>query len=346
MEITYSFIIPVFNRPIEIKELLESMRQLKFDRPFEVVIVEDGSTVPAKDIVDGFAEDLTISYFMKPNSGPGDSRNYGMKRAKGNYFLILDSDVILPPYYLSEVDKSLKQHFVHCFGGPDAAHGDFSPIQKAINYSMTSFLTTGGLRGGKRSIGKFQPRSFNMGLSKEAFEASEGFGRIHPGEDPDLALRLLENGYETCLFPEAYVYHKRRIDWTKFYQQVYKFGLVRPVLNKWHPDSKKLTFWFPSVFMAGLVLSLLLALFGFPQLLFFYGIYFVIIFFHSLLQNLSLEIAAYSVWATLVQFLGYGFGFCRSSYYLRILNEAPEKRFPKLFFKDAKKTEGLNQNPV
>lgn len=346
MEITYSFIIPVYNRPIEIKELLESMRQLKFDRPFEVVIVEDGSTDPAKDIVDDFSEELNISYFMKPNSGPGDSRNYGMQRAKGNYFLILDSDVILPPYYLMEIDNALKEKFVHCFGGPDAAHGDFSSIQKAINYSMTSFLTTGGLRGGKRSIGKFQPRSFNMGLSKEAFLVSEGFGRIHPGEDPDLALRLIAKGYDTCLFSNAYVYHKRRIDWEKFYHQVYKFGMVRPILNEWHPESKRLTFWFPSIFMAGLILGILLAFFGIPYLLYLYGLYFLAIFIHSLVLNYNVVIAVYSVWATIVQFLGYGFGFCRSSYYLRILKEAPEKRFPKLFFKDAKKTEDLNQNAV
>lgn len=346
MEITYSFVIPVFNRPVEIKELLESMQQLKFDKPFEVVIVEDGSTNTSKDIIEGFSEVLNISYFQKPNSGPGDSRNYGMKRAKGNYFLILDSDVILPPYYLSQVDKELQKQFVHCFGGPDAAHGNFSPVQKAINYSMTSLLTTGGIRGGKKMVGKFQPRSFNMGLSKEAFEASGGFGRIHPGEDPDLALRLRKKNYETRLFPEAYVYHKRRIDWSKFYQQVYKFGLVRPILNKWHPDSAKPTFWFPSLFITGFLLSVILLLFGIIELFFIFCLYFAVIFVHSLIQNTSVEIAVYSVWATIVQFLGYGFGFCQSTYYIRILNEAPEKRFPKLFFQDAKKTEGLNENTV
>ena len=346
MEITYSFIIPVFNRPTEIKELLESMRELKFRQAFEVVIVEDGSSIPSNEVVERFSDDLNISYYRKSNSGPGDSRNYGMQRAKGNYFLILDSDVILPPYYLSEVDQALKEHFTHCFGGPDAAHGDFSPVQKAINYSMTSFLTTGGIRGGKMMIGEFQPRSFNMGLSREAFEASGGFGRIHPGEDPDLALRLQKCGYETNLFPEAYVYHKRRIDWSKFYQQVYKFGLVRPILNQWHPSSKKPTFWFPSLFITGMILSLILALFGLPEFLYLYGVYFLVIFGHSMIQNTSIMIAAYSVWATLVQFLGYGFGFCKSTYYLRIRNEAPEKRFPKLFFQDAKKTEDLNQNPV
>ena len=346
MEITYSFIIPVYNRPTEIKELLESMQELKFDAPFEVVIVEDGSTDSSEDIVEKFSKMLNISYYRKPNSGPGDSRNFGMKRAKGNYFLILDSDVILPPYYLAEIDKALKKKFVNCFGGPDAAHGDFSTVQKAINYSMTSVLTTGGIRGGKKMVGKFQPRSFNMGLSKAAFEASGGFGRIHPGEDPDLALRLQKSGCETNLLPEAYVYHKRRIDWKKFFQQVYKFGLVRPILNKWHPESAKITFWFPTVFSAGFILSIILLMMGWPLLFSLYLLYFFVIFLHSLVLNTSLEIALYSVWAALVQFFGYGLGFCRSTCYLRFFNEAPEKRFPKLFFQNGKKTEDHHQEPV
>lgn len=346
MEISYSFIIPVFNRPNEVKELLSSMQELKFDRTFEVVIVEDGSTVDSEKVVREFSSVLNISYYKKPNSGPGDSRNYGMKRATGNYFLILDSDVILPPYYLQEVDKALRNHFVHCFGGPDAAHGSFSLVQKAINYSMTSFVTTGGIRGGKQMVGKFQPRSFNMGLSREAFFNSGGYGVIHPGEDPDLALRLRKMGCETRLFSEAYVYHKRRIDWYKFFQQVYKFGLVRPILNKWHPESAKITFWFPAFFMLGFVLSLFLLVFGVPHLFLMFVLYFLLIFFHSLLLNNDAKIAAYSVWAVLVQFLGYGLGFCQSTYYLRILNETPEKRFPKLFFQDGKKTENLNQNTI
>jgi glycosyltransferase involved in cell wall biosynthesis len=335
MEISYSFVIPVYNRPQEIRELLESMRKLQFDNTFEIVIVEDGSTDDSREVVSGFSGELNISYYQKPNSGPGDSRNYGMSRAKGNYFLILDSDVILPSQYLTEVDKELQQEFVHCFGGPDAAHQEFSPVQKAINYAMTSFFTTGGIRGGKKQVGKFQPRSFNMGLSKKAFEATGGFGRIHPGEDPDLALRLQKSGFSTRLFQEAFVYHKRRIDWQKFYQQVHKFGLVRPILNKWHPASAKLTFWFPTLFMAGLLLAVGLAFFDSFYLLLAYAAYLILLFLHSLAINLSLTIALYSVWASLVQFSGYGLGFCLSTYYIRILNQDPEKRFPKLFFQHA-----------
>lgn len=312
-----------------------SMQQLNYEKDFEIVIVEDGSTLTSEDVVERFRNHLQITYYKKENTGPGDSRNFGMKRAGGNYFLILDSDVILPPQYLFEVEKELQKDYVDCFGGPDAAHEGFSAVQKAINYSMTSFLTTGGIRGGKKMLGKFQPRSFNMGLSKKAFEQSGGFGRIHPGEDPDLALRLQQVGFQTKLFPEAFVYHKRRIDWNKFYQQVYKFGLVRPILNKWHPESGKITFWFPSLFSLGFIVGVLLALFEIPMLLYFFLVYFVILFLHATVENRSLKIGAFSVWAALVQFFGYGLGFCRSTCYIRILNNKPQKRFPKLFFKDA-----------
>jgi glycosyltransferase involved in cell wall biosynthesis len=186
----FSIIIPVYNRPDEINELLESLVQSSYKINFEIVIVEDGSTITCEDVVQKFSDKLSISYYFKPNSGPGDSRNYGMKKAKGDYFIIFDSDCIIPNQYLSEVEKQLKSNYVDSFGGPDKALESFSNIQKAINFAMTSFLTTGGIRGGSEKIDKFQPRSFNMGISKKAFEASKGFSNIHPGEDPDLSIRL------------------------------------------------------------------------------------------------------------------------------------------------------------
>ena len=332
---SFSFIIPVYNRPQEIKELLESMRQLDYDKLFEVVIVEDGSKLNCETVIREYSESLNINYYQKENSGPGDSRNFGMKRAGGNYFLILDSDVLLPPEYLKKVEEHLEKDFVHCFGGPDAAHEGFTAVQKAINYSMTSFLTTGGIRGGKKMLNEFQPRSFNMGLSKEAFESSGGFGRIHPGEDPDLALRLQKKDFRTSFFSEAFVYHKRRIDWEKFYQQVYKFGLVRPILNEWHPDSAKIIFWFPTLFSAGLLLALGLLLLGFPFLMYLYIFYLSLIFLFALFQNKDLKIAFLSLRAALTQFLGYGLAFSRSTYYIRMLNRDPKRKFPQLFFQDA-----------
>jgi glycosyltransferase involved in cell wall biosynthesis len=333
MELSFSFIIPVYNRPNEIKELLSSLCLQTYDTPYEVVIVEDGSTLSSEDIVKEYADQLTISYYRKANSGPGDSRNYGMGRAKGNYFVVLDSDCILPPEYLREVSTSLEKEFVHCFGGPDAAHASFSNVQKAINYAMTSFITTGGIRGGTKAVDKFQPRSFNMGISKKAFEDVGGYGNIHPGEDPELTIRIWNKGYQTKLIPKAYVFHKRRIDWNKFYIQVNKFGMVRPILNQWHPATKKLTYWFPTLFCLGLLISLGLAFTGFLIPLSCYGIYLSVIFLDAFIKTKNLGVAFLALFATGVQFLGYGYGFLKSTAYLNFSNKKPEVLFPKLFFK-------------
>ncbi|WP_298498477.1 glycosyltransferase [uncultured Algibacter sp.] len=333
MQLQYSFIIPVYNRPDEIQELLESFEALYGDIPFEIVIIEDGSTKTSKAIIDSFKNKLDISYYFKENSGPGDSRNYGMQHAKGNYFIILDSDCILPTSYLIEADKSLKANYVDCFGGPDAAHNSFSNLQKAINFSMTSFITTGGIRGNKKSVDKFQPRSFNMGLSKKAFQDSKGFGRIHPGEDPDLSIRLWNLGYKTKLIPEAFVYHKRRISWSNFYKQVNKFGMVRPILNKWHPTTKKITYWFPTLFSVGLLFAILLFLFGYNFLLIAYVFYFVIAFVLALFSTKSIMVSLLTVPAIIIQFFGYGYGFLKSTLAISVFNKTPETHFPKLFFK-------------
>lgn len=335
MSLQYSFVIPVYNRPEEVGELLESMLQLQFSRDYEIVIVEDGSSITSKEIVEKFQEQLNISYYFKPNSGPGDSRNFGMKKAKGNYCLILDSDVLLPQNYLQEVDKFLQQNYCDCFGGPDASHPSFSNTQKAIDYTMTSFFTTGGIRGKKSSVNDFQPRSFNMGISQKAFEASGGFGQIHPGEDPDLSLRLKKLGFKLCLIPNAVVFHKRRIDWSKFYMQVKKFGLVRPILNKWHPGSAKITYWFPAVFTFGLLTAIILAALEFWWLFLLFALYFMLIGIHATIKNKSLGIGLLAVYAALVQFFGYGNGFIKSVWYIQVLKQDPERKFPNLFFKNA-----------
>jgi glycosyltransferase involved in cell wall biosynthesis len=332
MELFISLIIPVYNRPDEIEELLQSLEKQTTKKPFEVVIIEDGSTEKAADVVNRFSEKLDVSYFYKQNSGPGDSRNYGMKKAKGNYFVILDSDCILPPQYMDTVIMSLRENYVDCFGGPDAAHQSFTPLQKAINYAMTSFLTTGGIRGHKKAVNKFQPRSFNMGISKKAFEKTGGFGKIHPGEDPDLTIRLWNKGFETRLIENAFVYHKRRISWKKFYQQVHKFGLTRPILNKWHPQTQKITYWFPSFFVIITILSLLLSLAGYFLPVLAIGFYFAVTFIDSLIKNKSIYVALLTIPAICIQFAGYGYGFLKSTWSVSVLKLQPEKAFPKLFF--------------
>ncbi|WP_298425628.1 glycosyltransferase [uncultured Kordia sp.] len=334
MHTKFSIIVPVYNRPDEVEELLESIAKQTFQEAFEVVIVEDGSTIPAKNIIEKYKNKLDISYFFKENSGPGDSRNYGMQRAKGNYFLIFDSDCILPPQYLREVYNALKENYYECFGGPDAAHSSFTSIQKAISYAMTAFLTTGGIRGGKKAVNKFQPRSFNMGISKEVFEKTHGFGQIHPGEDPDLTIRIWKAGYNTTLLPEAYVYHKRRISWEKFHTQVRKFGMVRPILNIWHPKTAKLTYWFPTLFCIGFIISIIASIFfKFHWFSFAYGVYFIAILIDALRSTKSIKIAILAMLAVCIQFYGYGIGFLKSTIALKIFKHDPEKRFPKLFFK-------------
>jgi len=330
----YSLIIPVYNRPDEVDELLVSLSQLDYNEDFEIVIIEDGSTIKCDDVVENFNEKLNISYYYKENSGPGDSRNYGMKKAKGDYFIIFDSDCIIPKNYLAEVSLALNEGYVDCFGGPDKALDSFSDIQKAINFTMTSFLTTGGIRGGSEKIDKFQPRSFNMGLSRKAFEASNGFGNIHPGEDPDLSIRLWNLGFETKLFPKAFVYHKRRIDWEKFTVQVNKFGKARPILNSWYPQHNKITFFFPTVFIIGLFLSVLLYVVSqkFDYLLQLYFLYFLALFLVSSYQNKSFKIGILSIKAVWKQFYGYGTGFIESFVKVIILKQKPEEAFPELFF--------------
>jgi glycosyltransferase involved in cell wall biosynthesis len=313
LKVSFSIIIPVYNRPNEIDELLESLTKQDFSDDFEVLIIEDGSTIKSDTIVEKYKSKLNIKYFFKENTGAGASRNFGMQLASGNYFIILDSDVIVPLQYLSEVKKALENHFTDAFGGPDAAHESFTPFQKAINYSMTSVLTTGGIRGKKQAIGKFQLRSFNLGMSQKAFNEINGFSKMKNGEDIDLTFRVWKAGFETQLIKKAYVYHKRRSTIKQFFKQTFGFGTARPKLNKMYPKTGKLTYWFPSLFIIGFDVSIILAIFGLNQLLYLYGFYFLLIFLDSLFQNKNVCVAFLSIVTSFTQFLGYGLGFLQSS---------------------------------
>lgn len=342
--VNISVIIAVYQRADELKELLQSLSRQHF-KNFEVIVVDDGSPNKLENVVNSFSELLNIKYFYKENSGAGRSRNYGMERAAGNYFIFLDSDTITPENYMETVRKELNENYADAFGGPDAADENFSDLQKAISFSMTSFLTTGGIRGGKKHVGKFQPRSFNMGISKKAFEKTGGFGNLRIGEDPDLSMRIWKEGLETRLFSNAKVYHKRRTSLKKFARQVRQFGVARPILDLLHPQYKKLTFWFPSLFITGLPLSLILYLVplnsgtelrylsGLPLLI--YLIYFQLIFISSAIQFQSLKIGFLTVLTTLIQFFNYGTGFLNSWFRLHILKQRPEKAFPWYFHQNS-----------
>lgn len=340
--IQISIVIAVYERQEELTELLQSLT-LQTHSDFEIVVVDDGSPNPLESVVHSFSKQLNIHYYYKENSGPAQSRNYGMKKANGNYFIFLDSDTIAPKNYIEIVLRELNKHYVDAFGGPDEADESFSDLQKAISFSMTSFLTTGGIRGGKRHVGKFQPRSFNMGISREAFEVTGGFGDLRVGEDPDLSMTLWEKGFETRLFPEAKVYHKRRTSLKRFARQVYQFGIARPILNQRHPGSGKLTYWFPTLFCLGdalVLLSLFVHVFIVPlrsDFLFFsfvlYVLYFSALWFHALFKTKSFLIAGMTQYVVRVQFYSYGYGFLKSWIYLNILKQKPEKAFPSHFSK-------------
>ena len=377
----YSIIVPVYNRPDEVDELLQSLCQQEV-KDFEVIIVEDGSSVPCDDVCRKYKEQLDLKYFMKRNSGPGQSRNYGAERASGEWLIVLDSDVVLPPGYLKAVNSQLSarpngtlsersgertlnsQLYPDAFGGPDASHPSFTPVQKAISYSMTSFFTTGGIRGGKKkgALDKFYPRSYNMGIRREVYQELGGFSKMRFGEDIDFSYRIVEAGYKTALLPDAWVWHKRRTDFRKFFRQVFNSGIARINLEKRHPGTMKLVHMLPMVFTVGVLLlsliaivALVFALIGLlsaskpgcnmglvvtyiglvvaalalsPLLL-----YAIIICIDSTRKNHSLRVGLLSVPAAFVQLMGYGLGFLKAWWKRIVLRQDEFTAFEKNFYK-------------
>ena len=302
----FSVIIPVYNRPDEVRELLESLSKQTL-KDFEVLLIEDGSVNRCDTVAQEFDKDLNICYFYKENSGRSLTRNYGMERASGEYLIFFDSDCIIPERYFEIVKARLEEDYVDCFGGPDAAHSSFSNLQKAISYSMTSFFTTGGIRGGKKGMEKFTPRTFNMGFSKEVYKRVGGFKDMF-GEDIDLSLRIQKAGFHTVLIRDAFVYHKRRVSFRSFYRQVSVFGRARVDLYLLHPESLKIVHLLPAAFVLGSLILILLSFFCIWALLPLI-VYFLALFFESLVCNHSLRIAGLSVLTSIIQLGGYGIGF-------------------------------------
>ncbi len=315
-QILFSIIVPVYNRPDEVADLLESL-EAQTDKGFETVIVEDGSTVPclrAGENPDGSLPEghdaLRLKYFRKDNEGRSIARNYGLDRADGDFFIFVDSDCILPPDYIESLRRSLKENPVDCFGGPDAAHDSFSRTQKAISYSMTAFLTTGGIRGGKVSMEKFTPRTFNMGFSREVYDRVGGFREMF-SEDIDMSTRIRLAGFSISLYPDVYVYHKRRVDLKKFWKQVHVFGMSRITLELLYPGSMKLVHWLPAVFTVGAV-ALIIGSFFCKWLLIPLLVYVVALWAGALVATKDLDIACRAIAAAMVQLTGYGTGFLKA----------------------------------
>ena len=335
----YSFIIPVFNRPEEVDELLKSLTAQTV-KDFEVIIVEDGSTRTCKSVCEGYSGALDIQYFMKKNSGPGQSRNYGAERSKGEYLIVLDSDVVLPEGYLAAVDAELAKTGADAFGGPDRAHDSFTDTQKAISYSMTSFFTTGGIRGGKKKLDKFYPRSYNMGIRRSVYLKLGGFSKMRFGEDIDFSIRIFKAGCNCRLFPDAWVWHKRRTDLRKFFKQVHNSGIARINLTKRHPGTLKLVHALPAVFAAGcallVVLTAVAAALGCPHwwvCLTPFVLFALIICADATRTARSLGVGLRAVAAAYVQLLGYGTGFIRAFYRRCVLGKGEFEAFKKNFYK-------------
>lgn len=344
----YSIIVPVYNRPDEVDELLGSLTE-QTEKDFEVIIVEDGSSVTCEKVCNGYKATLDIHYFMKENSGPGQSRNYGVARAKGEYVIILDSDVVLPPGYIESVSDELEKAPADAFGGPDKAHSSFTDIQKAISYSMTSFFTTGGIRGSKKKkLDKFYPRSFNMGVRRDVYNKLGGFSKMRFGEDIDFSIRIFKAGCKCRLFPESWVWHKRRTDFKKFFRQVYNSGIARINLYKKYPESLKLVHLLPMVFTVGVLGLVVISAVG--RVLMHYDdidrwywlcagpwlpilAYCLLIFVDSSKQNRSLKIGLESIAASFVQLMGYGFGFIEAWWKRCVLGKDEFSAFEKTFYK-------------
>lgn len=326
-----SLVVPVFNRPQEVEELLESLtRQTR--RDFEVVLVEDGSTLPCDAQVQRYEKVLDIQYTVKSNTGPGLSRNVGARLAKGNYLIFLDSDCVIPPGYVDAVYRRLTRNFVDAFGGPDSADERFTPLQKAINYAMTSFFTTGGIRGGGEKLDTFFPRSFNMGYSRTVLEQTGGFSAMRFGEDIDMSLRIIKQGFRTALVPEAYVYHKRRSNLKSFFKQVFNSGIARIVLHKKHPGSLKLVHTFPALFVVGVLGMLLFAFLVHPLWVTPLVLYLVAIMIDATRRNASLQVGCLSVLASVVQLGGYGIGFLEACWNILILKKKDAFAFVDTFY--------------
>jgi glycosyltransferase involved in cell wall biosynthesis len=307
----FSIIIPLYNRPQEIKELLDTLT-LQTYKPFEVLVIEDGSKEDAADIVNSFADKLDIKYFVKQNEGQGFTRNYGFERAKGDYFIIFDSDCLIPGDYLQIVNDSLANNWLDAYGGPDASHPSFTPIQKAISYSMTSPFTTGGIRGNKKGIGQFHPRSFNMGISRQVWEKAGGFIITRSGEDIEYSIRIHSMGFKIGLIPDAKVYHKRRTSFLQFYKQLHFFGRARINVYKFFPKELKAVHFFPAVFTLSLLFTAIANIFNWRIALLcniILAIIILLIFFHSLVENKSVKIAFLSLIASFIQLIAYGLGF-------------------------------------
>lgn len=328
----FSIIIPVYNRPDEIVELLESLTLQCFKSKFEVIIVEDGSELSSKEVIEPYFSQLDLHYYYQENQGPGPARNFGASKAKGDYLIFFDSDCFVPSNYFNVVIDHLEQDPLDCFGGPDKAHPFFTPIQKSISYSMTSPITTGGIRGGKKKLDKFYPRSFNLGISRKAFNELNGFSNMRFGEDLDFSMRTDREGYKMGLIEEAFVYHKRRTKFKAFYKQIFNSGIARIDLSLKYSGTLKLVHLLPSAFSIGYPLLLVLGIIFYPILLILALLFPFVIIIDAWKRTKSLHVALLCTIASLVQLFGYGYGFIHAFWVRIVMGKASFHSFAQSFY--------------
>lgn len=304
-----SVIIPVYDRPEEVVELLDSLTMQALKSEVEVIVVDDGSTKRCEAEIEPFKEQLDIKYFYQENQGPGPARNNGAKMASGEYLVFLDSDCVLPSDYLKLTINHLDRQPFDCFGGPDKAHQFFTPIQKAISYSMTSLFTTGGIRGGKKKMDKFYPRSFNLGVCKSVFDKIGGFSDMRYGEDVDFSMKVVENGFTVGLIDDTFVYHKRRNTFKSFFKQVFSSGTARIELASRHKGALKLVHLLPTLFVIGVPVSFVLGYYVHWAFALCLPLWFVLLFFDATQKTGSLRVGALGAISGFIQITGYGLGF-------------------------------------
>ena len=328
---TFSIIIPVYNRPNELKELLDSIKKQTF-KDFDVTIIEDGSKITSEKLSLEYSTQFSIKYIAQTNQGPGPARNNGAFQASGSWLIFFDSDCIIPDNYLEIINKEVECTDFDCFGGPDKAHPNFNTIQKAIGYAMSSILTTGGIRGAKENLDIFYPRSFNLGVRNSVFNSLQGFSDMRFGEDLDFSMRLLKKGYSTKLLRKAFVYHKRRNNFRSFYKQVYNSGIARINLDIRHKGTMKIVHWIPAAFVLSHILILTVGIF-YPFFLLSLLFIPMIILFHSFYVTKEIKTAFYSVPAAFTQTIGYGLGFIKALISRKILGKSEFHAFHQNFYK-------------
>lgn len=307
--VKFSIIIPVYNRPEEVVELLDSLTMQQLRNELEVIVVEDGSQLTCEREIQVFEKQLNLKYIKQSNAGPGGARNNGAKLAEGKYLIFLDSDCVLPSNYLELTAQHLEQRPLSCFGGPDRAHKFFTPIQKAISHSMTSLFTTGGIRGGRKKMDKFYPRSFNLGVEKSVFEAVGGFSDMRYGEDVDFSMRVVECGYKIGLIEETFVYHKRRTNFYSFFKQVFSSGTARVDIASRHRGALKIVHLLPTAFVLSVPIVALLSVWLGAWVWLIYVLHFLLLFTDALHATRSVHVALLAYIAGLIQVSGYGLGF-------------------------------------